>query len=180
MTSHPHLPPYAVSAEAAPAYWPVGILWNIVLSADATAGQFTMIDQQMPKGSGPPPHIHERYDEGFFIIDGEIEYTVGDGDDRQTITAKAGGSVWIPRGTVHAFTVTSEVTRALNFYTPGGFDDSTAYLATPATVNTLPPADSGDIDPQDFSVDPAKQDAYLARIAELHTQTWGERMSGSR
>jgi mannose-6-phosphate isomerase-like protein (cupin superfamily) len=58
------------------------------------------------------PHIHERYDEGFFIIDGEIEYTVGAGDDRQTIAAKAGGSVWIPRGTAHACTVKSEVTRA--------------------------------------------------------------------
>lgn len=127
----------------------------------------------------PPPHIHERYDEGFFIIDGEIEYTVGAGDDRQTIAAKAGGSVWIPRGTAHACTVKSEVTRALNFYTPGGFDDNTAYLATPAkTAKTLPPADSGDVDPQDFAVDPAKQEAYLARITELHADNIAPFYSG--
>lgn len=168
----PHLPPSAVSAQDAPAYWLVGLLWNVVLSADTTAGQFTMMDQEMPKDSGPPPHVHERYDEGFFIIDGEVEYTVGAGDEQGTIVARDGGAVWIPRGTQHAFTVKSETARALNFYTPGGFDDSISHLATPAAAKTLPPADSVESEPDHFPDDPEKRQAYLDRIAELHSQTW--------
>ncbi len=172
MTEVPaHLPASAISADDAPAYWLVGLLWNVVLSADTTAGQFTMMDQQMPKDTGAPPHVHERYDEGFFIIEGEVEYTVGAGDDKRTIVARDGGAVWIPRGTLHSFKVKSETSRALNFYTPGGFDESISYRATPATARTLPPADSPEADPRRFPNDPAKQQAYLDRIAELHSQT---------
>lgn len=167
-----HLPPTVMAADDAPAYWLVGLLWNVVLSAETTAGQFTMMDQKMPKDTGPPPHVHERYDEGFFVIEGEVEYTVGAGDEQQTILARDGAAVWIPRGTLHSFKVKSETSRALNFYTPGGFDDSISYLATPARERTLPPADSPEAEPGRFPDDPEKQQAYLDRIAELHSQTW--------
>jgi len=115
------------------------ILWNISLSADTTAGEFTLMDQTMPQGAGAPPHVHERYDEGFFIINGTVEYTIADDDGPRTILANDGTAVWIPRGTQHAFQVKSPTARALNFYTPGGFDESISMLATPATAKTLPP-----------------------------------------
>ncbi len=178
MTLPPHLPPFSVPADEAPAYWLVGVLWNVVLSAAQTAGELTMMDQLMAKGSGPPPHIHERYDEGFFIIEGEVEYVVGAGDEQQTILASDGASVWIPRGTLHAFQVSSETARALNFYTPGGFDESISYLATPAPARTLPPADSGEGDPSGFPDDPEKQQTYLERLSELHSQTWRAEWGG--
>jgi quercetin dioxygenase-like cupin family protein len=168
MTDQPHLPPYVLEAEDVPSYWQVGILWKVLLSAEATAGQFTLIDQLMPKGAGPPPHRHERYDEGFHLLDGEIEYTLGADDDRRTVLAKTGDTVWVPRGTTHAFTVASDTVRALNFYTPGGWDDHLAFLAVPATEKTLPPAGVG-ADPR--QVDPDKAQAFLDRIRELHTQT---------
>lgn len=171
MSARPHLPPSVIAAEDAPAYWRIGILWNVVLSADVTAGQFTMIDQTMPVGAGAPPHIHERYDEGFFIIDGAIEYTVGEGKDQRTILAEAGAAVWVPRGTRHSFEIKADPTRALNFYTPGGFDESISLLATPATARTLPPPESGEQDPRAFHVDPDKQQTYLSRIADLHSQS---------
>jgi quercetin dioxygenase-like cupin family protein len=171
MSPRPHLPPAIVAAEDAPAFWRVGILWNVVLSADTTSGQFTMMDQTMPRGSGAPPHIHERYDEGFFIIDGAIEYTVGDGGDQQTTLAEPGAAVWIPRGTRHTFTVKTDTSGALNFYTPGGFDESISLLATPASARTLPPPESGEQDPHGFQTDPEKEQEYLARIANLHSQS---------
>jgi quercetin dioxygenase-like cupin family protein len=171
MPDRPHLPASVISARDAPAFWRVGILWNISLSAETTAGEFTMMDQTMPQGSGAPPHIHERYDEGFFIIEGAVEYTVGHDTEQQTILAEDGAAVWIPRGTRHTFEVKSQTARALNFYTPGGFDESISMLASPATAKTLPPADSGESDPRGFQTDPAKQDAYHQRIAQLHSQS---------
>lgn len=98
MPDQPHLPASVISAEDAPAFWRVGILWNISLSAETTAGEFTMMDQTMPQGSGAPPHIHERYDEGFFIIQGAVEYTVGQGDHEQTILGEDGAAVLDPPG----------------------------------------------------------------------------------
>lgn len=171
MTAQMHPLAFSVAAAQAPAYWLVGVLWNIVLSAEDTAGQFTMMDQLMPRGSGPPPHVHERYDEGFFVIAGQIEYVVGAGDDRQTLVAEDGASVWIPRGTPHAFRVLSETARALNFYTPGGFDESISHQATPAARRELPPPGSVEADPTAFPRDEAKRAEYLRRIADLHSQT---------
>lgn len=60
----------------------------------------------MPQGSGPPsriPHIHP-IDEWFYVIEGELTLKLGE----QTIAGRAGNFVWIPRGTVHLFTVTSQ------------------------------------------------------------------------
>jgi len=92
-------------------------------------------------------------------------------NEQRTTLAEPGAAVWIPRGTRHTFTVKSESCRALNFYTPGGFDESISMLATPATSRTLPPPDSGEQDPHGFQTDPGKQQEFLARIASLHSQS---------
>ena len=154
--------PFVTAYEEAPAYWSIGILWNVLISADQSFGNFTLMDQTMPEGAGPPSHMHERMHEGFYVIEGEITYIVGP-DGQQTI-AGPGAAVWIPPGTAHAFTVTSGPARALNFYTPGGFDDQFSYLATPATEKTLPPQD---LPP----VDPGEKQSYLDRIRDLHQET---------
>ena len=158
-----------ITADATPAYWQLGILWNVPLTAAVTAGQFSMLDQTMPRGSGPTPHIHERYDEGFFIIDGEIAYLVGDEDE--PLVARAGDAVWIPRGTRHSFEIRSETCRALNFYTPGGFDESVSLRATPAQARTLPPAGTDEANPHRPMMIPERDQAFRDRIAELHSQT---------
>jgi quercetin dioxygenase-like cupin family protein len=168
MSTQPHLPPYILRDEEVPSYWQVGILWNVLLSADVTAGQFTLIDQLMPKDAGPPPHRHERYDEGFHLTDGEIEYTIGDDEDQQVLLAKTGDTLWIPRNTTHAFKVTSDTVRALNFYTPGGWDTGLAFLAQPASARTLPPP-GGDSTGRQFDSDRGQE--YLTRVRELSSQT---------
>jgi quercetin dioxygenase-like cupin family protein len=154
--------PFMTAYEDAPAYWSIGILWNVLISADQSFGNFTLMDQTMPEGAGPPSHMHERMHEGFYVLEGEITYIVG-ADPQRTI-AGPGAAVWIPPGTPHAFTVTSGPARALNFYTPGGFDDQFSYLATLASEKTLPPED---LPP----VDPGQKQSYLDRIRDLHQET---------
>lgn len=118
----------------------------------------------MPNGAGPPPHVHERMSEGFYVLEGEIEYRVG--DERHSQVARVASAVWIPPGTRHSFTVKSETARALNFYTPGGFDDLFRFLATPATERSLPPADL----PDDLA--PDAYNDYLKRLRDLHQETF--------
>jgi quercetin dioxygenase-like cupin family protein len=92
----------------------------------------------MPGGDGPPTHVHERAAEGFYILEGELELTI----HGRTPTAGAGAAVWIPPNTPHSFTIRSSEARVLDLYTPGGFDDRLAFLATHARTRTLPPTGS--------------------------------------
>jgi mannose-6-phosphate isomerase-like protein (cupin superfamily) len=165
----PTTAPAVVAADDAPAFWQLGILWNVPLSADTTAGQLSLLDQTMPRGSGPPSHVHERYDEGFFVISGRIRYVVGDSDDE--LVADEGAAVWIPRGTRHSFEVLSETCRVLNFYTPGGFDESVSLRAAPAQTRTLPPSGTQEADAHRPPMVPEREQGFRDRIAQLHSQT---------
>jgi mannose-6-phosphate isomerase-like protein (cupin superfamily) len=99
-----------------------GLCWSTVTE---TGGAFSVMEQWMRQGSGPPiPHIHP-IDEWFYVMEGEMTVELGD----QTIIGRAGDSLWIPRGTVHRFKVTSPVCRALNGYTPAGFEQVIIGLA---------------------------------------------------
>ncbi len=157
--NHPR--PIITAADQAPSYWLRDALWSVLLSGQATLGQCTVLEQLMPQGNGPPPHVHERMGEGFYIIDGTIDYLV----EEQRIHTKTGAAIWIPAGTVHGFTVTSETARVLNFYTPGGFDDHLPYVAAPATARGLPPTGFQD------AHDPQAEAAYRDRIRDLHQET---------
>lgn len=124
----------------------------------------------MPRGGGPPPHRHERMSEGFYVIDGEITYRLEGVEE--PIVAQPGAALWIPPDTEHSFEVTSETARALNFYTPGGFDDHMPYIATPATERTLPPTgDEPYNDPARRQVVSDARAAYLERLRDLHEET---------
>ena len=153
--------PLVVAAENAPAYWNRGALWTVCLAAGQTDGAFTLLEQLMPEGNAPPPHVHERATEGFYVIEGNIDFTVA-GD---SFHAGPGSSAWIPPGTEHTFVVTSPTARVLNFYVPGGFDDRLPYMATPADARTLPPPDFRD------SVDETHVAAYRDRLRDLHEET---------
>ena len=156
-----HPQPICTAADRAPAYWQRDALWSVLLSGQATLGQFTLLEQLMPEGNGPPPHVQERFAEGFYVLDGAIDFIV-DGD---TVQVSAGAALWVPPGTPHAFTVTSETARVLNFYAPGGFDDHLPFVAAPASARTLPPDDFHD------GADPAAEQAYRDRIRDLHQET---------
>jgi mannose-6-phosphate isomerase-like protein (cupin superfamily) len=54
---------------------------------------------QVPGVPGPPAHVHEGYDEAWYIIDGTMEFRL----DEQTLVCGAGSVVFAPRGTAHTF-----------------------------------------------------------------------------
>lgn len=120
------------------AYWMLDILWVVLAESANTNGQFTLLWELCPKGSGAPPHYHDQ-DEGFFVTEGQITYLA----DGELLVAKAGSFVWIPRRTVHSFRVDSETASLLNFYTPGGFEPMVMEGALPAQSFNLPPKGLG-------------------------------------
>ena len=128
--------PFTSSNEDAPAYWMADSLWLIKSTAEQTGGKFSMLDQTMPEGAGPGPHIHEDMEEFFYVIEGEITINIAD----KVHVLTAGGFGAVPRNTVHHFKITSkENCRALNMYLPGGFEKGIMEHAMKAVTRTVPP-----------------------------------------
>jgi quercetin dioxygenase-like cupin family protein len=68
----------------------------------------------MPEGLGPPAHRHPLAIEGFYVLEGVVNFHV----DGKTIRAEVGTFIHLPRMVLHTVTVESEETRVLNFYAP--------------------------------------------------------------
>ncbi len=129
------IPPIVQNAASAPAYWFLDILWIILVDGEQTDGRYSLMEQLMPEGVGPTPHVHPFNDEGFYVIEGSMDMRVGD----QNLNAAQGISVWIPRRTIHAFKVTSPTCRVLNSFAPAGMEQLIKSLARPADRRELPP-----------------------------------------
>jgi quercetin dioxygenase-like cupin family protein len=84
---------------------------------DQTGGLFSLSETRTPAGSGPPPHVHEREDEMFFVLEGEFSVTIGN----ETTTAAPGTFVFAPRGIPHAY-VANVPSRHLTIVSPPGFE----------------------------------------------------------
>ena len=77
----------------------VGDVYRFLATGDDTNRKYAMWEAIVPPGGGPPPHVHSREEEGFYIIEGEITFHIG--DDR--IVATAGMFANMPVGTPHSF-----------------------------------------------------------------------------
>lgn len=72
---------------------------------------------------GPDLHVHRRHVDAFYIIEGELQFTVA--PDVEPVRAPAGTFVHVPSNVVHTFDNGNDATsRWLNFHAP-----STGFLA---------------------------------------------------
>jgi len=111
-----------------PAYSAVGDVYRILATGEQTGGAYVLSEARVPPGGGPPPHIHHREDESFYVLEGEIAFTLG---DRQVV-ATPGSFVQGPRGIPHAFKNQSgSPARMLILVTPPGFEHFMAEIGTP-------------------------------------------------
>jgi len=89
-----------------------------------------------PHAPTPPPHIHHAHEEGFYILEGELEFLAG----TQTVRASQGTFVMVPIGTVHTFSnPTEKPARFLNTFTPplylGYFEELSKLLQVGGASN---------------------------------------------
>ena len=103
-----------------------GVEFYVKVSSAESGGALTLVDNHCPPGTFLPPHIHEREDETFYILEGAYEFEVGG----STIKAGPGDTVYAPKGIVHSFKVTSAAPgRNLVACVPGGFEDAMEELS---------------------------------------------------
>ena len=76
--------------------FPVG---RVIVSSGLA--DFDIFESTLPAGSPATPlHRHDVYDEGFLVLDGEIDFVAGN----QTLRCGPGCFAFVPRGVPHAFT----------------------------------------------------------------------------
>ncbi|RIK64762.1 MAG: cupin domain-containing protein [Planctomycetota bacterium] len=102
-----------------PTYSILGELYTIKMSGADTGGAYALFEFMIPPDHGPPPHVHTREDECFYILEGELTFYVAD----ERLVLGAGGFLSAVRNVPHRFrNEGSRVARALCMVTPAGLD----------------------------------------------------------
>jgi len=86
-------------------------------SQHSTGGALSVFETTIE--AGPPLHVHDREDECFYVLDGELTIRCGAG----TFDAPAGSFAFLPRGLPHRFWAAGQPARLLLIAVPGGIED---------------------------------------------------------
>lgn len=125
-------------ADDAPTYRIAESRMSVLACREETGGVFGLVELSIPPQGGPPPHIHGREDEIFYILEGTITFRLA----RGVIEAAPGTFVYSPKGTQHAWRNESDTTaRMLCGFLPGGFEGYFADVAQPAGAPPMTPGD---------------------------------------
>jgi mannose-6-phosphate isomerase-like protein (cupin superfamily) len=124
--------------------WVTDELMTFKASGEDTGGAYSLTDSLVPSGGGPPPHIHHREDEAFWVLEGELEIMVG--EDR--FMAAAGSFVHLPKGLIHSYrNVGPGPARFLTLVVPAGLEKFFEEVGQPGTdLSSPPPFGDEDID----------------------------------
>ena len=129
----------------------VGNTYTILVSAEDTAGRYSLIDMFVPPGGGPPPHRHD-FEESFTVLEGEIEATFRG----EKVTVRTGQVIQIPANAPHQFrNNSSQPARLLCICSPGGQEEMFKEIGVQVSSRTtIPP-----------KPDPATLDSLKAKSA---------------
>ncbi len=107
------------------------------LTSEQTDGTCLLVEIFVVAAAGPPPHIHHREAEIFYVLEGNLSFSVGN----YTIPAIPGTVVQIPKDIVHNFKNTGTTpARMLALFIPGGFEQYFVEIGVPTTSEDLTPA----------------------------------------
>ena len=84
-------------------------------------------------------HVHHQEDEGFYILEGEMTFYVGE----QTIKAHPGSYLFGPKDVPHAFTVDSGPAKLLFVFSPAGLEGLIREMGEPARSLRFRPSRRG-------------------------------------
>ena len=117
----------------------VGDVYRFLATGEDTNGKYALWEAVVPPGGGPPPHVHSREEEGFFVLEGEITFTV----KGERIVAQAGTFANMPVGTPHSFKNESDrPARMLISVAPAGLEQMFFEVGVPlaeGATTTAPP-----------------------------------------
>jgi len=119
-------------------FWLMGDFYAIKTTAQQTGGAYSVTEIKSFPGNGPPPHIHHKEDECFYVVEGAFSVILGD----HVFDVADGDFVRIPKGTPHTYKNVGAIPgQMLVILSPGGFEQLWAELGQPGTLSRCPTED---------------------------------------
>ncbi len=99
--------------------YPIGDMpITVKVRADDTENRYEIIEYAVRPGFNASFHVHQRAEEVFYLLEGELEFKLKE----QTVRARAGDLVRVPRGIAHGFSNPTQVrAKVLEVRTGGGY-----------------------------------------------------------
>lgn len=98
----------------------VGDVYRFLTTGQETEGKYALLEAIVGPGGGPPPHLHRREEEGFYVLEGEITFTI----DGERVVARPGTFANMPIGVPHSFkNETDRAARMLISLAPAGLEE---------------------------------------------------------
>lgn len=92
----------------------LGMPLRFLADTQDTDGAWSLMEEDVPLGLGPPLHRHD-WDEAYYVIEGALDIEM----DGKLVRVERGDFAYLPRNTVHAFKGGSEsAARVLIFASP--------------------------------------------------------------
>ena len=117
--------------------WYMGMLLTNLTETLDTNGDFALFESTLVPGTEPPPHVHSREDELFYVLEGEFDVYVGE----EVFNGKTGECIFLPRFKPHAFIIRSPRLRLLILFAPGGVEEAFRSMSSSAQ-NLEPPTEA--------------------------------------
>jgi quercetin dioxygenase-like cupin family protein len=112
-----NLPAGVLRANEGEQYTQLGTILTFKSLSHETGGAALIWEQQSPPGAMVPPHIHQTEDEFIYLVEGELEVTIGE----TTYPVRPGDLVKMPRGVPHGIRMTgTAMTKSLWTVVPAG------------------------------------------------------------
>jgi quercetin dioxygenase-like cupin family protein len=124
-----------------------GMAHRVVGTGAGTDGSYVLLEVEVAPGGGAPAHMHAREEEGFYILEGEIDFTAAGA----TLRAGPGAYLNMPKTTPHSFlNNTDRPARMLVLCAPAGIEhffmeaddqppEALAEIAARHGITILPP-----------------------------------------
>jgi quercetin dioxygenase-like cupin family protein len=137
------------------ALWILGGLYTFRALGAENGDAYTLVEVLGGEGLAAPHHLHHAETEGFYVLDGDVTFFIGE----ERIEGSAGDFAFAPVGVQHSFRFDSPQAHMLLVFTPGGNGHEGLFRAIgePARSREIPPPSDA---PPDFE--------RLAMLAAQH------------
>jgi quercetin dioxygenase-like cupin family protein len=117
----------------------VGDVYRFLATGEDTNGKYALLEAIVSPGGGPPPHVHSREEEGFYVLEGEVTLVI----DGKPMVATAGMFANLPVGIPHSFkNETNRPAKMLISLAPAGLEQMFFEVGVPlaeGATTALPP-----------------------------------------
>jgi quercetin dioxygenase-like cupin family protein len=109
-------------------YWFFGTHLRLLTEVHQTGSAYDLIEGRFPPGTETHLHLHTRYDELIYVLEGT--FTVYTNAGKATLSQ--GEHIFVPRNTPHTVAGTGlAANRSLTITSPGGFADLVRSVGIP-------------------------------------------------